>query len=587
MFILKNRLHAILWLCAVLTFPSMVLATPSLVQVTAPAYASRVFEVFVVAKAGKVPGQAGSVITKVDLYMDGILQVITPTIVVTPKIGNPTTYTYKFKLNCVPGAANGISHIFTAKATENSVPATFLLSTGAFSATTVVTDEAPAFEESGIVCSPNAIRFVAPATVTATVKVADDCKLTKVDFFWVDGTNTSAPGILKRSFITGAVASGTYSYAYTGIPATGQIRVVAYDEVGTRYTEIRKRITTDFNAAPDHLNCRLTQKINGQDVPVSTSRVLFEPTGLMLTAVAYDKTGTVVKMELYNGNTLLATSTLPTSEPTYDFDELTHKYTFKMPLPATLAAGVYTLTIKATDSYGVTTVSNCTNFTLNKCEDSNEPANNTAAGAITLAPIGFIYSKIASTTDADYYKILLQPNTTLKLTGTDAFGNATTTLPADLDMKLYRSDKLTTVIALSENTGTDIESIETATIPSIDAPNGNRSYILKVYGFQGANSTACYRLETNCSNCPPCLDLLCLKLRQKMPVMGADLRFLLTPNPATNEVTLVTAVENAGEYNLAVTDVLGREVKRQALTLNEGAIQRQLIFQISVKACTL
>jgi Secretion system C-terminal sorting domain len=607
-FVFMNKLHAIVSFCAMLVLPSMVFATPAVPIISTPTAQDndgnypRNIQVEVVSTPSKVPGfpaVAGSVITKVELFINGVLQTVVPTIVVTPHPaipasgGNPavpaapTTYKHIYKFTCLAAGAR----TFTAKSYENTVPVTFAASTTPLEVTVV--DARPVFELTtgvAIICSPAALKYVAPATINATVKVKDDCQLSKVEFYWVDGASLNPAtdaGVLKRSYATGAVASGTYTFLYTNITSSGYIRVVAYDAVGNRIPapsvstgdEVRKFVTIAPNAAPDNLQCVLTQKVDGADASVGAT--IFAPIGLTLTTSADDATGTVAKMELYDGNTVIATLTVPTLvAPVYTEDpnnaaillHTTNKYMFKFVLPATLASGLHTFTIKATDSYGAVTSATCITFTLNKCEDLNEPANNVKTGAVAVANPSSTYAKLASAADvADYYTI---PAGTqyIYLTGVAAAPNAgegvvggiPVLLPADFDMALYAgSGKSSLPILVSEADGTITEQLDLTGL-LISGP-----YTLKVYGYNGAFSASCYRLRLSAVGSSG--DRVGRgKTSTKNTPVQSEMSMELTPNPATNEVTLMTSVDNAGEYNLAVTDVLGREVKRQTLTLNEG-----------------
>jgi hypothetical protein len=502
--------------------------------------------------------------------MDGALK-STVTIPVSATLPAPKTYTFKYKSIVTAG-----NHTFKAIAYENSVPAS---STTTSTLTVAVTDAAPNISE--LICTPNAVSYVANPTVGISVsaKVNDDAKVTKVEFYWVPNPTlpNTEPGTLKNTININAL-SGTATYLYTGISISGELRVLAYDELGNLPTEFRKAIIVAPNAAPDCSpvfveggNTFTSPIVKNGTTVLAAPATVFNPGTITFQVAAKDETGTVTKMELFNNNVLFATSTTPTAMPDPNFLKPPY-YFFTFTFPA-LATGTYNLTWKATDTYGAF----CTQlvpFELNvtKCADPNEPGDNLKTGATSLGLSAIKYAKIGSATDVDFYKIVMTPTTVIELNGTDATGGKAN-LPADFDMALYGPGvKSTLPIAVSENDGVTPEVIDALVdLPAagINAPDGVKTFILKVYGYNGATSTSCYRLSAGDPIAPRARTSR-TKSTKNTAVEGADTGMLLIPNPASNEVSLITTTETAGEYNVAITDILGREVKRQTLTLNEG-----------------
>jgi Secretion system C-terminal sorting domain len=569
-----NKLHAICMLCASLVLPSAVFAAPTITSFDINGGlnpTNRTIEATVVVNPSKVSG-AGSAITKVAFYMDDVLKLTsTAPISITPNPGppaTPKTYTYKFKLLGVPEG----NHVFKAIAYENTLPAS---STTSPLVPVTVADEPPTAEP--IVCIPAAISYVANPTVSigASVKVKDDFKVTKVEFYWVPNPIApgTEPGTLKSTVNINA-ATGTANYLYV-VNSSGEMRILVYDAVANQPTEIRKDVVVGQNVAPD-CSASFTEGGNTFTSPIvkngttdlTSPAAVFNPGVVTIQIAAFDETGAVTKMELFNKGVLFATSTTVTAIPDVAFSKPPY-FLFKFTFPA-LAAGKYELTWKATDSYGAF----CTQLTpfeltVNKCADSNEPANNVKTTATNLALDNIIYSKIGSATDVDFYKVVLTPTTVIELNGTDATGGKTD-LPADFDMALYAaSGKSTLPLAVSENELLAPESIDASFLTGANVPDGVKSYILKVYGYNGATSASCYRLSAGDPTAPR-VTPRAKKSNKKQTIVEAGMGMLLLPNPAANEVSLITNAEVAGEYNLAITDILGREVKRETLTLNEG-----------------
>ncbi|MGH9761125.1 MAG: Ig-like domain-containing protein, partial [Blastocatellia bacterium] len=231
-----------------------------------------------------------------------------------------TTAPYSFT---IPSAAAG-SYIFTAKATD-SAGAT------AISAAVNVTVNPPANVPPTVsVTSPaNGATFRAPASITINANAADsDGAVTKVDFFsgsTLIGTDTTAP----YSFVFSNVAAGTYS-----------LTAVATDNSGAATTSAV--VTVTVNAPGDVPPAvSITSPVGGATFTA--------PANVTITANASDSDGTVTRVDFFNGATLLGTVT-------------TAPYSFAL---TNLAAGMYTLTAKATDNGGAATTSAPVTITVN------------------------------------------------------------------------------------------------------------------------------------------------------------------------------------------------------------------------------
>lgn len=117
------------------------------------------------------------------------------------------------------------------------------------------------------------------------------------------------------------------------------------------------------------------------------------------------------------------------------------------------------------------------------CTDVYE-SNETRQTSKAITTNTNISARIGSTTDKDWFRF----------TTTTAARNIKVTLdqlPADYDVRLYNSNG--SQLAISQNSGTASETITRNT-------SSTGTYYLQVYGYNGANSTACYRLRVDVSS---------------------------------------------------------------------------------------
>lgn len=532
-----NKLHAIYLLCTALALPALTNAqAPSVVMtITGNGLSANVV-------ATATPSTIYR-ISKIEFYLDAAT---TPTftkfITTLTRPGAPLTTSYKF--NCLTEG----THKFTVKAYDNA------LTPRVGSATTInainFVDAPPAI--TGITVSPgsyfdgfNTYYYPSPTNITASANVTDDCGVTKVEFYLngvLAATRTTAP----------------YQHSFSLVQNT-QLQVIAYDQKLRQYPStsyINLNITNNYAPYP----VDITSVTSG--VPAVANTNFFDPSALTVNAQAYDWTGVVTKMELYNGNTLLATANavkdLTVVAPN------TPRFTAAFTLPANFAAGDYNLTVKAYDSYGASTLSNPYAIKVNRCADANEPTDNTASTGTALAVGGVAFSKIGSATDVDYYKITPYANTVIRLSGTTVAGVAN--LPVDYDMVvLAGSGKSTMPIAVSDLDGTAIETISFANLGA----DGVKTFFIKVYGYNGANSPSCYRLEAFANN-GFAKNIVARPSQKGVIVEGMQSSLTLVPNPAANEVALVTSIETAGEYQLTINDLVGRTLRTETVALNAG-----------------
>lgn len=191
------------------------------------------------------------------------------------------------------------------------------------------------------------------------------------------------------------------------------------------------------------------------------------------------------------------------------------------------------------------------------CADAYEP-NNSRSTAKVIPTNQSFDAQIASSTDNDWYRF--SNTSTQRRIKIDL-----TNLPADYDLKLYRSN---TYLAVSQNSGTASEQIiyNTTTVSS--------SYYAYVYGYAGANSnTQCYTLQvslsaTNWRTDGTTTDGDVQEL--EIPVIFENAEFGMFPNPASDQLTVEVPMEADADVAVSIMDPAGRVAVQQHKMLTKG-----------------
>jgi Metallo-peptidase family M12B Reprolysin-like/Secretion system C-terminal sorting domain/Bacterial pre-peptidase C-terminal domain/Fibronectin type III domain len=177
--------------------------------------------------------------------------------------------------------------------------------------------------------------------------------------------------------------------------------------------------------------------------------------------------------------------------------------------------------------------------------------NGTVAGAATIPFNTDVKGLINTTTDNDYYKFVVTTGGTATIT--------LSTLPGDYDIRLYSSNG-TTQLAISQNGSTTSETITRIYTAG--------TYYIRVYGYQGANSTTtCYTLR--------------VQLGTASKGIIDDTQFgnnsiSISPNPAGYVANLSYKFKEAGNASIIVTDKTGAVVMKKSTTINEGQNRQAL-----------
>jgi RHS repeat-associated protein len=297
----------------------------------------------VTVSAAVSPPEANGTIAKVEFFQNGNL------------VGTRTAAPYSI---VVPGLAAG-SYGFTATATDN-------LGASATSAVRTVTVSDTNLPPTVALTSPaNGAGFNLPAPITVTASASApevNGSVVKVEFY--------ASGAL-----IGTAAASPYSMVWNPT-ASGSVALTA-------------KATDELGA--ERISASRTVLLNGPPTVslVATPVTITAPATVSLTASASDADGTVAKVELFQGMTLLATL----SAAPYRFDVLN------------LAAGSYSFTARATDNLGGSATSSIVPVTivanLPPMVSIGSPLNN----AVFVAPGTIPLSANASDPDGSIAKL--------------------------------------------------------------------------------------------------------------------------------------------------------------------------------------
>jgi hypothetical protein len=233
----------------------------------------------------------------------------------------------------------------------------------------------------------------------------------------------------------------------------------------------------------------------------------------------------------------------------------------------TAATTNYNIINLATNTlYNIRVKGNCTSSTYSNVVNAmtiigNDPSNGSCTDVyepnsprLSAKPILLnvdVRAKISSPADKDFYKF----------NNTSAARNVNVTLnenPADYDLKLYRTS---TLVDASENGGTTSES---CTYNNNTTP---ATYYAEVYGYNGSyDPNNCYKLRATISSAPlrgDGSDILEEAVIDLTPIQD---EFLIFPNPATSEVSIILPFKENKQGILQITDITGRIIHKEVIT---------------------
>lgn len=302
--------------------------------------------------------------------------------------------------------------------------------------------------------------------------------------------------------------------------------------------------------------------VGGSRVSITTSAGCTPPAAacteapIGLSATAITESSATISWNTLSGATSYNIQYKPSSSGTWT--TTTSSSTSKV-LTGLTASTPYDYQIQGVCSSGTSPYSSVATFTTTApgggCSETGETGNN-SKNTPSSATVGTSYlSQISSSTDVDWWSFA---NTStaknIKIT--------LTTLPADYDIKLYKSNG-TTLLKTSQNGGTTSETIiyNTSTVAT---------YKIKVYGYAGAYSTSqCYTLLVQTSSSP-----FRFSEGESDGELNADKSEIsVFPNPAFDNLTVQFTSASKADAAVTVYNLLGQRVYANSILALEGQNQ--------------
>jgi hypothetical protein len=227
------------------------------------------------------------------------------------------------------------------------------------------------------------------------------------------------------------------------------------------------------------------------------------------------------------------------------------------------ASTTYNFQVASVCASGTSAYSTAGSFTTTAvvtCTDAYEP-NESRTGAKTIPLASNVSARISTSIDKDY----------LKFVNTTAARNvrvSLTNLPADYDLKLYRSS---TLVGTSQNGGTTSESlIYNNTLAAT-------TYTAYVYGYNGAfNATSCYTIRAEISGTS-----FVRQSAEELEIMNEELSnepLQVYPNPTSGLLNIRLQPEGDINQTVEVYNHLGQKVESFELSFTKEmpAVELQL-----------
>ena len=243
----------------------------------------------------------------------------------------------------------------------------------------------------------------------------------------------------------------------------------------------------------------------------------------------------------YKTSTATTWTTVSASTSSASLTGLTASTTYNFQVASVCASG--TSAYSTAGSFTTTAVVSCT--------DVYEP-NESRTGAKTIPLSSNVSARISTSTDKDY----------LKFVNTTAARNvrvSITNLPADLDLKLYRSS---TLVGTSQNGGTTSESlIYNNTLAAT-------TYTAYVYGYNGAfNATSCYTIRAEISGTS-----FVRQSAEELEILNEELSnepLQVYPNPTSGLLNIRLQPEGDINQTIEVYNQLGQKVDSYELSFSK------------------
>jgi chitodextrinase len=236
----------------------------------------------------------------------------------TTLIGSDTSSPYSVTWSNAPAG----SYSLTAVAVDDDGATT---TSAARSVTVSAANAAPSVS---LIAPADGAVFTAPANISIDATATDaDGTVSRVDFY-------------RGTTLIGSDSTSPYNFIWSGVPAGSySLTAVAVDDDGASTTSAGRAVTVNVpaNQPPAVV---LDEPVGGNSFTA--------PANVTLSATASDADGTVVRVDFYQGTTLIGSDT-------------TNPYTVSW---TNVPAGTYSLTAAATDNAGATTTSSARSVTV-------------------------------------------------------------------------------------------------------------------------------------------------------------------------------------------------------------------------------
>ncbi len=195
-----------------------------------------------------------------------------------------------------------------------------------------------------------------------------------------------------------------------------------------------------------------------------------------------------------------------------------------------------------------------TNFTItsvvSSCPGTFDTNNNNTLGSAVAIPLNTdVKGTISTSTDKDFYSFTITNGGTITVT----LG----TLPANYNLSLYNSAK--TIVASSNNTGTNSETINFTTVPGV--------YYLRVLGKGGATDAAnCYTLKVATGTASKQAGIAAVT-NAEQAVASVQYNVKMYPNPVDN-VLNISLPSYSANSEVRLFDAYGKLVAAKKVTQN-------------------
>lgn len=285
----------------------------------------------------------------------------------------------------------------------------------------------------------NNVRFTTPINITITANASDtDGTITRVEFY-------------QGATLIGTAMSAPFSIAWTSVPAGNYtLTARAFDNAGA------STISAGVNIVVENPVVTNQTPIVSFLSPNNNAIFTNSPATILVTVDARDNDGTITRVELYSGATLL--TTLTTAPYTYSWNNV--------------AAGTYTLTARAFDNGNASSTANVS-FTVNAPPSVTltSPTNNASFGA----PANISMGATATDTDGTISRVeFYNGSTLLGIDNAAPFSFSFNNVPLGTYILSARAVDNNGAIGVSNNVTINVVNNGTldAAVTAITRPNG-------------------------------------------------------------------------------------------------------------------